>query len=368
MTRITRRSTLALMASAALPLPFIRPARAEEATLNLYNWADFFGETTIEDFQAETGITVNYDTFSSVEESEAKMLVGGTGYDLVATVGSSIPYLSKAGLFAPLDRALLPSWGNLDPAILSLLTTWDPGNTYGFPYTWGSVGLALNLGMVRERLPNADLTSLDLIFKPENAAALADCGISFLDSPTDVIPLTLAYLGLDPETSNPDDLKAVADTIAPVRPHIRTFDNTNVVTALAGQDICVANMWSGDFALAQARAAEAGITAEFTYVVPVTGAPAWVGAFAIPADAPHPGNAHRFLEFLLRPEVMAGVTNYTYYATGNAAAKPFIRPEILANPAIYPDAAATERLWTQAAPQDDLLRAYSRLWSQIKSG
>lgn len=367
MTRLTRRSTLAMMASAALPMPFIRPARAEDAVVNIYNWADYFGETTIEDFQSATGITVNYDTFSSVEESEAKLLVGGTGYDCVAIVGSSIPYLSKAGIFAPLDRAQLPSWGNLDPAILKLLETWDPGNVYGAPYTWGSVGLGLNLNMVKERLPDADLTSLDLVLKPENAAALADCGISLLDSPTDVILLVLAYLGIDPSASDPDSLKKVAEAIGAVRENIRTFDNTNVITALAGKEVCVANMWSGDFALAQARAAEVGLTDELAYVIPDTGAPAWVGTFCIPADAPNKANAHRFLEFLMQPEVIAGVTNYTYYANGNAASKPFIAPEILANPAIYPDAEATARLWTQAAPDEDTLRAYARLWTRIKS-
>jgi putrescine transport system substrate-binding protein len=203
---------------------------------------------------------------------------------------------------------------------------------------------------------------------PASAEVLSQCGLTLLDSPVDVIPLVLTYLGRDGNATGPEDLQAAADAIAQIRPFIRTFDNTNVVNALASEEICAANIWSGDFALAQARAAEAGIELDLDYVIPATGAPAWVGTLCIPADAPHSANAHRFLEFMLRPEVAAGFTNSTFYANGNAASQPFISPEILANPAIYPDAEAVARLWTPDALSAEQLSSLTRIWISIKAG
>jgi putrescine transport system substrate-binding protein len=365
---LTRRTALGLMGAASLSAPFIRTSRADEPVLNIYNWAESFGETALVDFETETGIAVVYDTFTSTEESEAKLMLGGTGYDIVAIVGANLPYLNQANLFTPIDRSKLPSWNNLDPEILRLLSHWDPENAHGFPFTWGSVGMAYNIGLVRERLPDADLSSLDLILKPELASRLAECGITLLDSPTDIIPLVLTYLGRNGNTTSAEDLEAVVSALAPVRAYVQNFDNTGIVNALANGQVCAASVWSGDFALAQAVAAEAGLDLDLDYVIPASGAPAWIGTLCIPSDAPHSENAHRFLEFLLRPEIIAGVTNATFYANANLASKAFIKPEILANPAIYPDAEAAARLWTPDALSGDALSDYNRAWSRIKSG
>jgi putrescine transport system substrate-binding protein len=365
--RLTRRQTLATLGT-TLALPWVRPSWAQAGTVNVYNWSDYIGETTLADFEAATGIGVVYDTYSSTEEMEAKLLAGSTGYDVCFTSGSSQPRMVTAGVYRALDRARLTGWGNLDPEILRVVDGWDAGSAHMAPYMWGSVGIAYNLDMVKERLPDADLQSLDLLFKPENAAALADCGISVLDSPQDVIPMVLRHLGLDGDTTNVADYDKVAEAFAAIRENITTFDNTNYLNAIPNGELCMINSWSGDYATAAARAAEAGIEMNLTYVVPKTGAPAWVDGMAMPSDAPNPDHAYAFLDFMLKPEVIAGCTNWVNYANANLASKPFVLPEILANPAIYPDAETMTRLWPLKPFNEEQDRALARIWSTIKSG
>ena len=368
MTVISRRRTLGLLGATVLPMPFVRRANAEEPVVHIYNWADYIGETTLADFTAETGIEVVYDTLSSNEEAEAKLVTGQSGYDLVLLTGSSLPRLAPAGTVQPLDRKALPLWGNLDSEILRLGASWDPGNAHGFPYTWGTAGITYNADLVKERLPDADLTSLDLILKPENAAKLADCGITLLDTPEAVLGMTMAYLGLDPAALTAQNIDAAVAVLVGVRPSIQTFDNTNFLNTLPTSEVCVANTFAGDHATAVGRAMESGIEVNLGYFVPRTGAPIWVDNFCIPADAPHPANAHLFLNFLLRPEVIAATTNYTYYANANLASRTFVAPDILANPAIYPDAEVMARLYTQPTPTDDQMRLLIDAWRKIKNG
>jgi putrescine transport system substrate-binding protein len=221
--------------------------------------------------------------------------------------------------------------------------------------------------MVKERIPDADLTTLDILFKPENAAKLADCGISILESPGDVIPMVLAYLGLDPNTTNPKDFDAVVKAFAPIRQHIRAIDSSNYLNAIPSKQLCVINNWSGDYATAAARAAEAGIDINLAYYVPKTGSPAWFDLWCIPAGAKHVNNAHKFLNYLLEPEVIAKCTNYTHYANANLAANKFVDPAILADPAVYPDDEVKKRLWTQKSVSSDVERARIRAWQAIKT-
>lgn len=365
--RLTRRSTLATL-TGALAMPWVRPSWAQAGTVNVYNWADYIGETTVADFEAETGIGVVYDLYASAEEMQAKMLAGSTGYDVAFMAGISLPQFITAGIYQKLDRARLTGWGNLDPDILRIFEGYDPGNLYAVPYMWGSVGLTFNVDMVRERLPDADLESLDIIFRPENAEKLADCGISILDSPTDIGFMVLSYLGLDPNTAGAAEYAKVAEAFAPIRQYITTFDNTNYLTAIPNGEICVANSWSGDYAVAKSRAAEAGIEMNLAYHVPKTGAPAWFDGLCIPTDAPNADNAYRFIDYLLRPEVIAACTNYTGYANANLASKPFLDPAIANDPAIYPDAETLRRMYTTTPQTEEQDREINRAWSQIKAG
>ena len=367
--KLTRRSSLSLMAGAALAMPYISRAHAqEEAVLNVFNWTDYIGETTIEDFQSATGIQVAYDLYDSTEAMEAKMLAGSSGFDVVIQAGSTLERFTEAKVYQPLDRSKLTNWGNLDPVSLKTVEGWDPGNKYGVPYMWGTVGLTFNVDMVKERIPDADFTTLDILFKPENAAKLADCGISILESPGDVIPMALAYLGLDPNTTNPEDYDAVVKLFAPIRQHIRAFDGSNYLNAISSKELCMINTWSGDYATAKTRANEAGIDLKLAYSVPKTGCPVWLDIWCIPADARHIDNAHKFINYMMEPEVIAKCTNYTNYANMNLAANKFVDSAILADPAVYPDDELKKRLWTQKSVSSDLERVRTRAWSTIKTG
>ncbi len=365
--RLTRRSTLAVL-SGGLAMPYVRPSWAQAATVNVYNWSDYIGESTIADFEAETGLGVVYDLYASSEEMQAKLLAGSTGYDVVLMAGISMPEFIRAGVYQPIDRTRLTGWSNLDPEVLRIVDGYDPGNQYGVPYMWGSVGFTYNLAMIRERLPNADLQSLDTIFLPENAAALADCGLSILDSPTDIGFTVLSWLGIDPSTAGPAEYARMAEAFAAIRPYITTFDNANYLTAIPNGEVCAVNTWSGDYAVAAARAEEAAIELELAYYVPRTGAPAWFDLWSIPADAPHVENAHRFIDYLLRPEVIAACTNYTGYANANAAATPFLDEAIANDPAVYPDPETRARMYTTQPQTPEQERELTRIWTQIKAG
>jgi putrescine transport system substrate-binding protein len=365
--KLTRRTSLALMGT-ALATPWVRPSWAAAGTVNVYNWADYIGETTLADFEAETGIGVVYDTYSSAEEMQAKMLAGSTGYDVCDHAGLDMPRAIAAGIYEKLDKAMLPNWKNLDPEILRILAGWDQGNQYGMPYMWGSVGFTFNVDMVKERIPDADMQSMDLVFNPENAAKLADCGISILDSPTDIMLMVLKYLGLDGDTTNLADYDKVVEAFKPIRQYVRTFDNSNYLNAIPNGELCVINNWSGDYGVAAGRAAEAGVEMNLAYFVPRTGAPAWVDCMAIPSDAPNRENAYKFLNFMMDPKVAAGCTNFTWYANANLPAREFVDPDILSDPAVYPDDETIKRLWAPKPFSEEQDRAMTRAWQAIKTG
>jgi putrescine transport system substrate-binding protein len=365
--KLSRRTALQLIGGTAIAMPYVRRAKAqEEAVLNVFNWTDYIGETTIDDFTAATGISVTYDTFDSTESMEAKMMAGKTGYDVVCQAGSTLQRFFNA--YQKLDKAKLPNWKNLDPDVLSIVASWDEGNQYGFPYMWGTVGITYNLDMVKERLPNANLQSLDTFMKPENAAKLADCGISILESPGDVIPMLLPYIGKKPNTTDPKDFDAVAEAFKPIRQYIKTFDASNYLNAIPNKELCVINNWSGDYATAKARAAEAGVEINLAYYVPETGSPAWFDLFCIPVDAPHPDNAHKFLNFMMEPEVIAKCTNFTNYAHANKAGMAFTDKAVLEDPAVFPSDDIKKRLWTEKTLTPELERARTDAWNRIKTG
>ncbi len=364
---LNRRQTMIAL-SGGLAMPYVRPSWAQAGTVNVYNWADYIGETTIADFEAETGIGVVYDLYASAEEMQAKLLAGSTGYDVVLHSGQGLPRSIEAGVLQKLDRAKLTGWGNLDPDILQTFALYDPNYDYCVPYMWGSVGITYNIDMVKARIPDADLESLDLLLKPENAALLADCGISLLDSPNDIGFMILSYLGIDPNTAGPAEWAKMVEAVTPVREYIATFDNTNYLTAIPNGELCMVNNWSGDYGVAKARAAEAGIEMNLGYFVPKTGSPAWYDVWAMPADAPNVENAHLFIDYLLRPEVIAACTNFTGYGNVNKAAAAFVDPAILADPAIYPDAATIARLYTPLPQTIEQETDLNRAWTEIKTG
>ncbi|MFO1436442.1 MAG: polyamine ABC transporter substrate-binding protein [Gammaproteobacteria bacterium] len=347
---------------------FALGARAEEKVLNVYNWADYIGETTIADFEKETGIKVNYDTFDSNETLDTKLLGGKTGYDVTFPSATFFARQIQVGVFQPLDKGKPTNWSNLDPELLKELAEYDPGNKYAVPYNWGTNGFSYNVDMINQRMANAPVDSLDMLFKPEVISKFADCGVSFLDSPEDVIQLALNYLHLDPNTKNVDDLKPVEKLLMAVRPYIRTFDSQSYLDGLPNSDVCIAMSWSGDFAVANNRAQEAGSKVHLEYTVPKEGANIWFDGMLIPKDAPHPQNALLFLNYMLRPEVMAGCTNTTYYANSNKASWKLIKPEIINDPRIFPTPETRKTLYGSNVVSAEMLRARTRLWTKLKTG
>jgi putrescine transport system substrate-binding protein len=367
MSKLNRRTALAAIGG-TLAMPWVRPSWAQSGSVNIYNWADYIGETTLADFEAATGISPVYDTYSSAEEMQAKMLAGSTGYDVAFHAGVDLPRAIQAGIYQKLDKSKISHWADFDPELLRILAGWDPGNEYGMPYMWGSVGFTFNLDMINERLPGADLQDMGVIFNPENAAKLADCGISILDSPLDIMLMVLKHLGLDGDTTNLADYDKVVEAFKPIRQYIRTFDNTNYLNAIPNGELCVVNNWSGDYATASARAAEAGIEMNLAYYVPKTGTPAWLDVCCVPSDAPNVENAYKFLDFLMKPEVIAACTNYTGYANASLAANEFVDESYLNDPAIYPDKDTLSRMWAPKPLNEEQDRAMTRAWQTIKSG
>ncbi|RED44646.1 polyamine ABC transporter substrate-binding protein [Aestuariispira insulae] len=357
-----------LAGSAVIAAMWASAGSAEENVLYVYNWADYIGETTIADFEKETGIKVVYDTYDASETVDAKLLAGRSGYDVVLHAGSFLPPLIQAGIFEQIDKSKLKNYSHLDSGILKILENWDEGNQYGVPYMWGTTGLTYNVDMVKERLPNAPLDSAEILFNPDMVSKLADCGVTILDSPVDVIPMALSYLGLDPSSTNKDDYKKVEDLMSKVRPHIRTFDSSSYLNSLPNQEICMAMTWSGDYAVAAGRAAEAGKDVNLAYNIPKEGAGAWFDVWVIPEDAPHKEAAYKWMDYMMRPEVIAAATNYTWYANANKDATPMVVEDVRNDPAVYPDNTVKARLFTQKVLPPKVKRVMTRTWSKIKTG
>ena len=343
-------------------------AGAEDKILNVFTWPDYIAPNTIANFEKEYGLKVNYDTYDSTEMAEARLLAGRTGYDVVVHAERYSARLIPIGVYRPLDRSKLTNWHNLDPWVLKMLAADDPGHRYGVPYLWGTTGFTYNEKMIRQRMPNAPVGSADMIFKPEIARHFADCGISFLDEPTDVIPMAMLYLGHDPNSLKPADLADVEAMLKRVRPYIRYFSSAKMLIDLPNEEVCIAMSWSGDYAQAMHRATEAGKSVKLAYTTPREGSLAWFDLWFIPADAPHPNNAHLFLNYLLRPEVIAAISNETRYAAANINALPLVLPEVRNDPAVYPPQSVRLGLRQGIIRNPKEERARSRLWSRVKTG
>ena len=349
-------------------------ARAEEKRLHIYNWSDYIAPDTIANFEKETGIAVTYDVYDGNEVLEAKLLAGHSGYDIV--VPSASPFMARqiaAGAYLPLDKRKLPNLANLDPALVALAAIADPGNAHGVPYLWSVTGIGYNLAMLERALggPAGGATprdSLALVFDPALAAKLAGCGIELLDTPQEVIPAALAYLGIDPTSRELGDLGRAAALLDRIRPFVRRFHSSQYINDLASGDICIALGYSGDVIQARNRAREAESGVEIAFRVPREGAQMSIDMLAIPTDAPHPDNAHRFIDYVLRPEVIAAITNTVSYPNPNRAATAFVMPEIRDDPGIYPPDAVRRLFYIDRPAPHAYERARMRAWNRMKSG
>lgn len=361
------KKSLALSLSALL-LSSTAAFAQEEPVLNVYNWSDYIAEDTIPKFEAETGIKVNYDVFDSNELVEAKLLAGSSGYDVVVPSGFFLERQVAAGLFLPLDKSKLPNLANMDPDVMAATAAHDPENKFAVDYMWGTTAIGYNAGKVAERLGGQAVDTWDVVFKPELVAKLADCGVTLLDAPAEVMATALNYLGLDPNSESPDDLKKAEDLLMSIRPHVRYFNSSQYIDDLGNGEVCLSVGYSGDVFIAQAAAAEANAGVEVGYAIPKEGALKWFDLFAIPADAPHPDNAHKFIDFMMRPDIAAANTNYVYYASGNKAALEFIDDEVKSDPAIYPTPEVSAKLFNLKAHTPDYDELLTETWQRIKAG
>ncbi len=340
-------------------------AGAQERVVNVYNWSDYIDESVLEDFTKETGIKVVYDVYDNNDIVETKLLAGNSGYDIVVPTNSNMAREIKAGTLQKLDKSKLPNLVHMWPLIMERLATYDPGNEYAVDYMWGTTGLGYNEEKVAERIPDAPTDSWALLFDPQYASKLADCGIHVLDAPEDVLQSALAYLGLNPDSKDQADIEKAGELLQKVRPYIQKFHSSEYINALANGDICLALGYSGDVFQASDRAAE-GVTVG--YSIPKEGALMWFDSMVIPKDAPHPEEAHAFIDYMMRPDVAAKNSNYVYYANGNIDSQDQLAEDVIGDPAIYPDQVTIDRLFTSTTYDPKIQRIITRLWTNLKAG
>ncbi|MDT8908458.1 MULTISPECIES: polyamine ABC transporter substrate-binding protein [Pseudomonas] len=338
------------------------------STVHIYNWSDYIGESTLADFEKTTGIKPVYDVFDSNETLEGKLLAGRTGYDVVVPSNHFLGKQIKAGAFQKLDKAQLPNYANLDPSLLKRLERNDPGNQYAVPYLWGTNGIGYNVEKIKAVLGVEKIDSWAVLFEPENIKKLSSCGVSFLDSGDEMIPAMLNYLGLDPNSENPEDYKKAEAQLLKIRPYVTYFNSSKYISDLANGEICVAAGFSGDIFQARERASEAGKGVEIAYVIPKEGGNLWFDMLAIPRDATNVKQAHAFINFLLQPEVIAKVSDYVGYANPNPKAGELMDQQVRTDEAVYPPQAVVDKLYVNSELPPKIQRLMTRSWTKVKSG
>jgi putrescine transport system substrate-binding protein len=353
-------STAAATAASGAPMD-------SDKVVNVYNWSDYIDPAVIADFQKEYGVKVNYDVFDSNEVLETKLLTGHTNYDVVAPSGAFLARQIQAGVFQKLNKALLPNWKYLDPEVMKKVEQYDPGNAYAVDYMWITSGPGYNVAKIKERMPDAPVDSWHMFYDPAVVAKFADCGVSLLDAPSEVIPTVLLYLGKDPNSTSTEDLQAAEKTLMAIRPYIRYVHSSRYIDDLANGETCLALGWSGDVKQAHDRAVDAGKGIDIAYHIPKEGAISNYDVLAIPADAPHPNNAHLFVDFLLRPDIAARNTNLIKYANGDTPTAA-INEGVRNDPGVYPPPEVLAKLHPEPMRTPEYTRLLTRTWTRFKTG
>lgn len=343
-------------------------AAAGSKVMNLYIWSDYLAENTLSNFEKSTGIKVHVAYYDTNETLETKLLAGNSGFDVVVPSGSYLERQIKAGAFLTLDKTKLPNLKNMDPVLMTKVARHDPDNAHAIIYMWGSNGIGYNEKMVKALMPDAPLDSWRLVLDPAVASKVSKCGISFLDSPAEMLRGVYSYMGKDPNSQNPEDLAQAEALLLKVRPYVRNINSSEYIEALANGDLCIAVGYNGDVMQSRDRAKEANKGIEIKYVVPKEGSIIWFDMLAIPKDAPNPDSAYAYLNYLMEPQVIADISNFKRYANANAAAQPLVLPAVKDDPGIYPPPALLDKLVVQAADSPDQTRAITRMWQKFKTG
>ena len=363
-----RGAARALLCAALLLPPAACERDGARQVVNVYSWPGYVAADTIAGFEARTGIRVNYSLLDTNQVLETKLLAGHSGYDVVVPGAGYLQRLARAGALRKLAKSQVPNLRNLDPAVMAAVRRQDPGNAYGVPYVWGTNGFAYDREMILARMPDAPLDSWDMLFKPEVVARFADCGVVFYDTPIAVVPHVLAWLGRDPNSESLDDLVLAERALLAVRPYIRYLSNVRQFADLASGAVCLAFSDNGNALQARARATQGGRPRTIGYSVPREGAQLWFDMLAVPADAPHAGNAYRFIDYLLEPRVAAAITEATGFATANLAARPMLPPAVRDDPLIHPPPAQRTRLFPDPMKTDAYVRERLRMWTRFMTG
>jgi putrescine transport system substrate-binding protein len=356
-------STLAWAGAAA------QAQNAEPKVLNVYNWAEYIGEDTLKNFEKETGIKVRYDNYDTNEILHAKLVAGKTGYDIVVPSAHFAKMQIQGGLFQKLDRSLLPNWKNLDPALLAQQESVDPGNQHLVTWLWGYVTVGINTGKVKAALGSLPMpaNAWDLIFKPEYASKLKGCGISVLDSASEVLPVAMLYAGQAPYSKNAKDYDAAQKVLMAARPYLTRLSSSGYIDELSKGELCAVMGYSGDINIARNRALEGKTGQDIVALIPPNGATLFFDSMAIPKDAPHPKNAHAFINYILRPEVHASLTNAVFYANPNAASKPFVDKTVATNPTVFLSAEDMKKMTPPDAVSQDIRRLQTRIFTSYRA-
>jgi putrescine transport system substrate-binding protein len=359
---------ISMAAQATVPV-----AAAEEKVVNVFNWSEYIDPSILSDFTKETGIAVRYDLFDSNEMLETKLLAGKSGNDVVVPTGGFLARQIKAGVFSKLDKSKLTNLKNMWPAVMERLAKYDPGNEHAINYMWGTTGIGINAKKIKAIMPDAPVDSIRMVFDPDIVSKFKKCGVVMLDAPDDVIPAVMNYLGLNPNSTDPADYQKAAEHFKKIRPNIRKFNSSEYINGLANGEVCLVFGWSGDFSTARTRAEERNKTItdeaakiEISYSIPKEGALMWFDNMAIPSDAPHPENAHIFINYMMRPDVIAKSSNFIGYANGNLASQTLVDKEILNNPNVYPPLATVEKLWSSTVYDKKAQRALTDTWRKMK--
>ncbi|MEP6964070.1 MAG: extracellular solute-binding protein [Polaromonas sp.] len=356
-------------ASPAAPATASAPVNTEEKVLNIYHWPDYIAKDMVANFEKETGIKVNYQTFENNEALQAKLVAGNTGYDIVVPGAVFAKPQIDGGLLARLDKSKISNYGNLDPDLMHKLDKIDPGNEHLIPWAWSFTTVGINKAKVTKALGDTPMpeNAWNLVFNPVYTAKLKSCGIAYLDSPTEVIPPAMHYLGKDAYSNDPADHKAAGEMLAKVRPHIRLFSST-MIDDLAGGKACVALGWAGDMNIARNRALENKSGNDIEVLLPSTGGLIFMDNLAMPKDARHPNNAYAFINYFLRPEVSASLTNELGYATANKASLAHVKPEVAKDPAVFPDAENLKKMVSPASFSNEARESMSNVFTNFKKG
>lgn len=345
-------------------------AQEEEKVLNIYNWSDYIADDTIKNFEKETGIKVRYDNFDNNEILHAKLVAGKTGYDIVVPGSNWAKLQAEGGLLRKLDKAQLPNWKHLDPAVLAQLGKMDPGNNYMVDWLWGYTTVGINVDKVKAALGGAPLPDnvWDLVFKPEYISKLKSCGVSVLDSASEVVPAALNYLGKPTFSKNAGDYTAAGNLLKSIRPYVTLFSSSGYINDMANGSVCLALGWSGDINIARQRAIEGKTGQKIEALIPKIGAPVFFDVMAIPADAPHPGNAHKWMNYIMRPEVHASLTNKVFYANPNKDSLKFVKKEVAENKTVFLSPEDMKKMIAPDSLNNDLRRLMTRTYTSFKTG